>query len=275
MKGKPGVIMQTVLPREEEVEAIFSQILASPDSCKKLMDVFYDAMDDNHLLESDDPKHFSKVLFYAYQNGDVTALLLKLCGKSMFDLLRDAYLIPKKFHGKAGMNPVLLTNPDGELLPATKKIVSSREYSKFKEIYKNHECAPRSKLYLADGYDIVRSYVGGSEMNITEKKENKRRGIMILYALPDTKKLGLTEAQAYAVVWNTFHNIQKEAPHAIVYYGQETGLKQEQTFDEIGILLPIREFEKKMLHHLSEVDGLVLTCREKMIKKAGVKSLEL
>ena len=46
---------------------------------------------------------------------------------------------------------------------------------------------------------------------------------MILYALPDTKKLGLTEAQAYAVVWNTFHNIQKEAPHAIVYYGQETG----------------------------------------------------
>ncbi|WP_376745872.1 DUF4866 family protein, partial [Serratia marcescens] len=56
---------------------------------------------------------------------------------------------------------------------------------------------------------------------------------------------------------------------------QETGLKKEQTFDEIGILLPIREFEKKMLHHLSEVDGLVLTCREKMIKKAGVKSLEL
>ena len=98
---------------------------------------------------------------------------------------------------------------------------------------------------------------------------------MILYALPDTKKLGLTEAQAYAVVWNTFHNIQKEAPHAIVYYGQETGLKKAQTFDEIGILLPIREFEKKMLHHLSEVDGLVLTCREKMIKKAVVKSLEL
>ena len=119
--------MQTVLPREEEVEAIFSQILAFPDSCKKLMDVFYDAMDDNHLLESDDPKHFSKVLFYAYQNGDVTALLLKLCGKSMFDLLRDAYLIPKKFHGKAGMNPVLLTNPDGELLPAAKKIVSGKE----------------------------------------------------------------------------------------------------------------------------------------------------
>lgn len=206
--------MNSVLPREEEVEAIFSQILASPDSCKKLMDIFYDVMDDNHLLEADNPKHFSKVLFYAYQNG-------------------------------------------------------------FKETYKNHICAPRSKLYLADGYDIVRSYVNDTDMEITEKRENKRRGIMILYALPDTKKIGLTEAQAYAVVWDTFHNIQKEAPHAIVYYGQETGLKKEQTFDEIGILLPIREFEKKMLHHLSEIDGLVLACREKMMKKAGMESLEL
>ena len=230
--------MNSVLPREEEVEAIFSQILASPDSCKKLMDIFYDVMDDNHLLEADNPKHFSKVLFYAYQNGDISALLLKLCGKSMFDLLREAYLIPKRFHGKAGKNPVLLTNPEGELLPEAQKIVSGREYSKFKETYKNHICAPRSKLYLADGYDIVRSYVNDTDMEITEKRENKRRGIMILYALPDTKKIGLTEAQAYAVVWDTFHNIQKEAPHAIVYYGQETGLKKEQTFDEIGILLP-------------------------------------
>lgn len=128
--------MNSVLPREEEVEAIFSQILASPDSCKKLMDVFYDVMDDNHLLEADNPKHFSKVLFYAYQNGDISALLLKLCGKSMFDLLREAYLIPKRFHGKAGKNPVLLTNPEGELLPEAQKIVSGREYSKFKETYK-------------------------------------------------------------------------------------------------------------------------------------------
>ena len=162
--------MNSVLPREEEVEAIFSQIIASPDSCKKLMDIFYDVMDDNHLLEADNPKHFSKVLFYAYQNGDISALLLKLCGKSMFDLLREAYLIPKRFHGKAGKNPVLLTNPEGELLPEAQKIVSGREYSKFKETYKNHICAPRSKLYLADGYDIVRSYVNDTDMEITEKK---------------------------------------------------------------------------------------------------------
>ncbi len=34
----------------------------------------------------------------------------------MFDLLRDAYLVPQTFHGKAGENPVLLTSPSGDLL---------------------------------------------------------------------------------------------------------------------------------------------------------------
>ena len=110
---------------------------------------------------------------------------------------------------------------------------------------------------------------------ILEKKENKSRGILILYALPDTCKMGLTEAEAYAVVWETFMQIQKAAPRAIVYYGQETGIKKQKEFDEIGVLLPIREFEKKMLHHLQEVDGIVLACREKMMEKAGQESLDL
>ena len=98
---------------------------------------------------------------------------------------------------------------------------------------------------------------------------------MILYALPDTKKLHLTEAQAYAMVWDTFHEIQMEAPRAIVYYGQETGVRQKKEFDEIGILLPIHEFEKKMLHHLHEIDGIVLTCREKLLKRTGSAGLVL
>ena len=50
---------------------------------------------------------------------------------------------------------------------------------------------------------------------------------MSFYALPDTCKLGLTEAQAYAVVWDAFQKIQEEASRAMVYYGQETGLKKE------------------------------------------------
>ena len=134
----------------------------------------------------------SLIHIYAYQNGDVSALLLELCGKSMFDLLREAYLIPRKFHGKAGENPVLLTNVEGKLLKDVGKMVSAHDYGKFKETFDRHECVPRSRLYLADGYDIVRSYTDGLE--IKEEKEECQRGILILYALPDTCKLGLTEA---------------------------------------------------------------------------------
>ncbi len=45
--------------------------------------------------------HFVEVLLNAYKNGDVSALLLELCNRSMFDLLKESYLIPKRFHGKA------------------------------------------------------------------------------------------------------------------------------------------------------------------------------
>lgn len=97
--------MKTVLPREQAVEDIFSRILASPEASGRLWKVFYQYLDDEHMLVDEDPDHFLQVLFHAYQNGDVSALLLELCGKSMFDLLREAYLIPRKFHGKSRREP--------------------------------------------------------------------------------------------------------------------------------------------------------------------------
>ena len=106
-------------------------------------------------------------------------------------------------------------------------------------------------------------------MQIQEKKENKKRGVMALYALPDTRKLGLTEAQAYAVVWDTFQKIQKQAPRVEVYYGQDTGEKRQKGFDEIGVLLPIHGFEKRMLHHLDEIDGIVLSCKKREDDEKG------
>ena len=161
--------MKTVLPRELAVEDIFSRILASPEASRRLREVFYQYLDDEHMLVDEDPDHFLQVLFHAYQNGDVSALLLELCGKSMFDLLREAYLIPRKFYGKAGENPVLLTNVEGELLPETGKMVSAHEYGKFKETFDRHECVPRSGLYLADGYDIVPTR---TDWKLKNKKKN-------------------------------------------------------------------------------------------------------
>ena len=62
---------------------------------------------------------------------------------------------------------------------------------------------------------------------------------------------------------------------AIVFYGQETGSKSGKTFDELGVLLPIKQFESKMLRHIGMIDGLVLSCREEMIRTAGADSLDL
>ena len=265
--------MSLVLPREKEVEKIFSRILSSRESCERLLETFYGHMSEENRYVDNVPQHFAEVLLNAYKNGDVSALLLEICNRSMFDLLKECYLIPKRFHGKAGNNPVLLTDADGELAEGRTELVPKHEYKKFQEIYQAHSAAPRSKLYLADGYDLVRYYT--HDMNICEKKENKERGILVLYALPDTKKLNLTEAQAYDVIWTTFHKIQQEAYSAIVFYGQETGSRSGKTFDELGVLLPIKQFESKMLRHIGVIDGLVLSCREEMIRTAGADSLDL
>ena len=125
--------MALVLPREEEVEKIFSRILSSDDCCERLLDTFYDHLDDENRYVDPDSHHFAEVLLNAYKNGDVSALLLELCHRSMFDLLKEAYLIPKRFHGKAGENPILLTDADGKLLADKKNLVSKHEYKNFKK----------------------------------------------------------------------------------------------------------------------------------------------
>lgn len=98
--------MPLVLPREEEVENIFSRILASDSACERLYETFYNHISDDNRESDIDVHHFVEVLLNAYKNGDVSALLLELCNRSMFDLLKESYLIPKRFHGKAGENPI-------------------------------------------------------------------------------------------------------------------------------------------------------------------------
>ena len=75
--------MALVLPREEEVEKIFSRILSSDDCCERLLDTFYDHLDDENRYVDPDSHHFAEVLLNAYKNGDVSALLLELCHRSV------------------------------------------------------------------------------------------------------------------------------------------------------------------------------------------------
>lgn len=66
------------------------------------------------------------------------------------------------------------------------------------------------------------------KLEVKTIKVNRKRGILVLYALPDTISQGMTEAQAYSIIWESFMRIQDVAPTAIVYYGQETGLRKEK-----------------------------------------------
>ena len=40
-------------------------------------------------------------------------------------------------------------------------------------------------------------------------------------------------------------------------YGQDTGEKRQKGFDEIGVCFQFMDLEKRMLHHLDEIDGIV------------------
>ena len=129
--------MQTVLPREEAVEGVISKVLESQEACDRLNEVFYEHLENYQEINDDGDRHFAEVLLQAYKNGDVSALLLELCGGSMFDLLRDAYLIPKKFHGKSGENPVLLTDVEGKLLESKK---SSMRHTGSISVHRDRNC---------------------------------------------------------------------------------------------------------------------------------------
>ena len=76
--------------------------------------------------------------------------------------------------------------------------------------------------------------------------------------------------QSYGMPFNRFKNA-----HFPQWFTMETGVKNERKYDEIGVLLPISQFEKKILHHLTEIDGIVLAGREALMRKAGKDSLEL
>ena len=93
MEGK------TIFPREEKSEILFEKILRDPWACEKLMDTFC-----NYLFCNDDfdcnlsPEEFTKSLLSAYLDRDMSAFLMSICNNTMFDLLRNSYLIPYRFN---------------------------------------------------------------------------------------------------------------------------------------------------------------------------------
>ena len=125
--------MATIFPREEKAEALFGEILKNPEACRRLLDTFNDSLDMADVLDAPavSAQQFAAALFNAYENKDLSAFLMAICQHSMFDLLRNAALIPFKFNADGQPNPVILTDDAGVLLPNNKFAVSSKVYDRF------------------------------------------------------------------------------------------------------------------------------------------------
>ena len=143
--------MATIFPREEKAEMLFDKILANPEACRRLKRTFYDAIDsgDEFVTENLPAKQFTAALFDAYENKDLTAFLMAVCQNSMFDLLRNAFLIPFKFNADGQTNPIFLTDEEGKLLENLPIHVKEKEYEKFRKVYQKRD---KVKMYLAHGY---------------------------------------------------------------------------------------------------------------------------
>ena len=212
--------MATIFPREEKAEALFGEILKNPEACRRLMDTFNDSLDMADVLDAPavSAQQFAAALFNAYENKDLSAFLMAICQHSMFDLLRNAALIPFKFNADGQPNPVILTDDVGVLLPNNKFAVSSKVYDRFIRVFQKQE---KVKMYLASG--------------CTEISRLRRRldgcggvplqpafGLLLIYELPDTVKQKVTEAEAYSTVWDIQMKLQHALPRSVVYYGQDT-----------------------------------------------------
>lgn len=112
--------MSTIFPREEKAEQIFDEILKNPRACERLKDTFFAAIpsaEESEGAGTDIPGTvFAAALFNAYENKDLSAFMMAVCNNSVFDLLRNSFLIPIRFNDKGVENPIFLTDENGNLL---------------------------------------------------------------------------------------------------------------------------------------------------------------
>lgn len=104
--------MSTIFPREEKAEQIFDEILKNPHACERLKDTFFEAIpsaEESEGAGTDIPGTvFAAALFTAYENKDLSAFMMAVCNSSVFDLLRNSFLISIRFNDKVWKIPYFL-----------------------------------------------------------------------------------------------------------------------------------------------------------------------
>lgn len=246
---------QTIFPREEHADVLFQKILADPWACDKLFETFCnDLFSNDELEDSLSADEFCQALFRAYHNRDLSAFLMAISKNTLFDLIRNSYLIPYRFNADGKTNPVIMTDENGVLLPEFKNCIHEKEYQHFREVYNHFD--GKKKMYLAQAYRYSHSY-RDDDMNIKQQVLEKNTGVLLIRELPDTIKLKETESEAYCAVWDLMIQLEKELPMAFVFYGQDSLVEQNNRYDELGIFLPNSHFLKNLERHAAKAEAII------------------
>ena len=91
------------------------------------------------------------------------------------------------------------------------------------------------------------------EQKILEKSD----GVLLIRELPDTVKQKETEAEAYSALWDLMIALEKELPMSYIFYGQDSLVKNNSRYDEIGIFLPNSLFLTNLEHHVEKAEEII------------------
>jgi hypothetical protein len=173
---------------------------------------------------------------------------------TLFDLLRNSFLIPYRFNADGKQNPIIMTDDNGILLPEYKNTVHEKDYQHFYNIYQNlHN---NKNIFLAKAYRY--SHIYGDDPSIIEQQIiEENTGILLIRELPDTVKLKETEAEAYSAVWDLMLELEKNLPMAYIFYGQDSYIDNNKHFDELGIFLPNSIFLKNLENHVKKAEEII------------------
>ena len=195
--------MSTIFPREEKAEQIFDEILKNPHACERLKDTFFAAIpsaEESEGAGTDIPGTvFAAALFTVYENKDLSAFMMAVCNSSVFDLLRNSFLISIRFNDKGVENPIFLTDENGDLLSGSHQHACAKKYKMFHKLYEQQDEIPDYHMYMTDGFREKHGYNEKGEIETFRISEHT--GILMLFEFPESVTLEINEERSYAIIW--------------------------------------------------------------------------
>ena len=147
-----------------------------------------------------------------------------------------------------------MTDDNGQLLSEYKTSIREKEYRHFHKIYQ--ALRNNKNIYLARAYRYSHDYAA-NDMKPEQKILEKSDGVLLIRELPDTVKQKETEAEAYSAVWDLMIALEKELPMSYIFYGQDSLVKDNSRYDEIGIFLPNSLFLTNLEHHVEKAEEII------------------